>query len=89
MEIILYTKGVDLIVKTCYIADQECFATIFEYPNGEQVVVDTYKSVMYLAKSHDFWCKFSGVIEGQLNPVEVELRLSSAFSKRTASLKIA
>ena len=77
METILFTKGNDLIVRTVYIAEQNIFATVYEYPSGEMQVVDTYNSVMSLIENHDFWCKFSGVISTTITGSQVEKHLTS------------
>ncbi len=76
METILYTKTNELTIRTCYIADEEKFAVIFEYPNGEMQEVDTFKSVLFMLEIHDFWCKFAGLTSTSLNPSQVKKHLT-------------
>ena len=78
METILYTKTNDLVIRTCYNADSAEFVTIVEYPNGEQVIAETFKSVMFMLEIHDSWCKFTGVIEDKVTSEEVNAHLIPA-----------
>ena len=89
METILYTKGKDFVVKTVYIQEYKRYATVYEYPNGYMTVVESYTSVLNMIKTHDFWCKFSGIIEGTLTSQEIEFHLTKAFSEESAKVKIA
>ena len=77
METILYTKSNDLIVKSCYISEQACFASILVYPNGEHQVLETYNSIMNIMEIHDFWCKYTGVISTPITASQVEKHLTS------------
>lgn len=67
METILYTKGHDITIHTGYIAEHKQFATVFEYQNGEMVVVDTFNSPLAILETHDYWCRFTGVVNKPLN----------------------
>ena len=71
MEAILYTKGKDLIIRTGYDADNKRYQTEFEYPDGKKVTVDTFNSAFSILETHDFWCKFTGIIEGKFTPKQV------------------
>ena len=77
METILYTKGNDLVVKSCYIPEQECFASIIVYPTGEHQVLEMYNSIMNIMEIHDFWCKYTGIISTPLTGSQVEKHLTS------------
>ena len=78
MNTILYTKSDDLVVKTCYVADSQEFAVVLEYPNGEQQVVETFNSAMFLIEFHDFWCKFTGVIKDTTTSEEIKKHLKAS-----------
>ena len=62
METILYTKNNDFVVKSCYFPTEACFATVLVFPNGEQMILERYNSIMNIMKKHDFWCKEKGLI---------------------------
>jgi hypothetical protein len=78
MNTILFTKSDDLVVKTCYVADSQEFAVVLEYPDGTQQVVETFKSVMFLIEFHNFWCRFTGVLEDTTTPAEVNKHLKAS-----------
>jgi len=71
METILYTKNNDLVVKSCYVPSEACFATVLVYPNGDQVVLETYKSIIKIMQKHDYWCKSTGVLSTPLTASQV------------------
>lgn len=77
METILYTKNNEAIVKSCYIPSDECFATVFIDSDGNQMVLETYKSIMNIMKKHDFWCKFTGVLSTPFTESQVKEHLTS------------
>ena len=89
METILFTKGYDLTVKTVYIPEEKKYATLYVYQNGYMTVVEVYESVMFMIQTHDFWCKFSGIIEGTLSSKDIEHHRTRAFSADSARVKIA
>lgn len=70
MEEIISTRDSELKIKTCYFADSQEFGVVFEYPNGEQQVVETFKSALFIMEKHDFWCKFAGVIKEKSNEIK-------------------
>ena len=76
METILYTKGENFIVKSVYFSEEQVFGTVFEYPDGSILVAESYKSIMNIMETHDFWCKFSGVISTPLTPSQIEKHLT-------------
>lgn len=63
METLLYTKCNKLTIRTVFIADEESFAVVFEYPNGEMIVVDKFNSVFKIIERHEDWCKFAEMNE--------------------------
>ena len=67
MESILFTKGHDIIIRTGYIAEHKKFATVFEYPNGDMVVVESFNSPLAILETHDYWCRFTGVVDKPLD----------------------
>lgn len=71
METILYTKNNDFVVKSCYVPSDACFATVLVYPNGDQMVLETYKSIMKIMQKHDYWCKFTGVLSTPITASQV------------------
>lgn len=78
METILFTKSDNLIIRTCFVADSEEFATIIEYPDGTTTTAETFKSVVHMLEIHDFWCKFTGVIEENITSDIVKTHLRPA-----------
>ena len=67
MVTILFTKGTDLIIKSCFISETNEYAVILEDKDGEMQVLETFKSIMFLVEAHDFWCKYIGIIESSQN----------------------
>lgn len=63
METLLYTKCNQLTIRTVYMEKENEFAVVFEYPNGEMVVVDHFKSAMRILETHESWCKFANIKE--------------------------
>ena len=63
METLLYTKCNQLTIRTVYIADESTFAVVFEYPNGNMIVVDTFTSALKIIERHEDWCKFANMNE--------------------------
>ena len=78
MEIILFTKSDKLTVKSVYFADSQEFGVVLEYKDGAMQVVEKYKSAMFIMQIHDFWCKFTGIIEGNVSVGEIEKHIKSA-----------
>ncbi len=78
METILVTKSNDLTVKSVYFTDSQEFGVVLEYSDGTQQVVEKFKSVMFIMQIHDFWCKFTGIIDGKVSVEEIGKHLKSA-----------
>lgn len=78
METILFTKSDKLTVKTVYFADSQEFGVVLEYSDGSMQVVEKFKSVLFIMQFHDFWCKYTGIIEGNVSVGEIEKHLKSA-----------
>ena len=78
METILFTKSKDLIVKSVYFTDSQEFGVVLEYSDGSQQVVEKFKSVLFIMQIHDFWCKFTGIIDGKVSVEDIENHLKSA-----------
>lgn len=78
METILFTKSDKLTVKSVYFADSQEFGIVLEYSDGSQQVVEKFKSVMFIMQIHDFWCKYTGITEGNITVAEIEKHLKSA-----------
>ena len=78
METILFTKSDKITVKSVYIADSQEFGVVLEYSDGSQQVVEKFKSAMFIMQIHDFWCKFTGIIESNVSIGEIEKHIKSA-----------
>lgn len=67
METVIKSTGCGITIHTGYIKEHKTFATVFEYPNGDMVVVDQFNSPLAILETHDYWCRFTGIVNKPLN----------------------
>lgn len=77
METILCTTSKDLTIKTVYFADSEEFGIIFQYKDGTQQVIDTFKSALIIIETHDYWCKYTGLLKSSFDISQVKKHLTN------------
>lgn len=77
METILYTKRNGFEVKTTYDRISRKFSVFFVYMDGTEQKVEDYINTSKILETHEYWCKFAGLLKSSFNASQVEKHLTS------------